>query len=262
MILERIAEKTRKRILEQKKIQDLKTLKNLAEKMPKDDSFPFEQALRTNEISFICEVKKASPSKGILVKEFPYLTIAKEYEKVGACAISVLTEPYFFQGSNRYLEEISSSVSIPVLRKDFIVDPYQIYESKLLGASAILLICALLDTRTLKSYLETAHQLGLSALVEAHTNTEVQSAIAAGARVIGINNRDLKTFSVDLSVSLDLRKQIPDHILFVSESGIKTSEDISLLKSIGTDAVLIGETLMCSPSKQKQLSLLRGIANE
>ncbi len=262
MILEQIAEKTRQRVAKQREKKSFHEVQICAQKMAQGQHFPFEAALHAPGISFICEVKKASPSKGIFVKEFPYLAIAKEYEKAGANAISVLTEPDFFQGSPRFLEEIANAVSVPVLRKDFIIDPYQIYESKLLGASAILLICALLDTATLKNYLKTAHSLGLSALVEAHTELEVKSALEAGAKIIGINNRDLKTFSVDLTTSARLRKHIPAEILFVSESGIQSAQEVSFLRKIGTDAVLIGETLMKSNDKKEQLSLLRGEISE
>lgn len=262
MILDKIAVKTYQRIAQFKEIQSLEELQSIAQKMPKNTGFSFEKAIRSKEISFICEIKKASPSKGILVNEFPYLAIAKEYERAGASAISVVTEPDFFHGSNDYLAEIAAAVNIPVLRKDFIIDAYQIYESKILGASAILLICALLDTDTLKNYLSIAHSLGLSAVVETHTETEIQSALTAGARIIGVNNRDLKTFSVDFTTSLRLRKLVPKNILFISESGIKTAEDIALLNKINVDAVLIGETLMRSSNKRKQLSLLRGETND
>ena len=186
------------------------------------------------------------------------MQIAKDYEAAGAAAISVLTEPYWFHGQDRYLTEISQAVSLPLLRKDFIVDSYQIYEAKILGASAVLLICALLNTATLTEYLEIAHSLGLSALVEAHTEEEVRSALAAGARVIGVNNRNLKTFEVDLTTSLRLRGLVPDDLLFVSESGIKSAGDVAKLKANRTDAVLIGESLMRSDNKKEQLALLRG----
>ena len=258
MILDAIVEKTKQRIQSHKEEKSLERLQQEIKHIKINHEFPFEKALATKEISFICEVKKTSPSKGVIAKDFPYCTIAKDYETAGASAISVLTEPDFFQGSDTYLSEIASLVNIPVLRKDFIIDPYQIYEAKTLGASAILLICAILDTNTLKNYISIAHSLGLSALVEVHDETELLSAIQAGARIIGVNNRDLKTFTVDLSTSLRLRKQIPEHIIFVSESGIKTPEDIALLRENGTNAVLIGETLMRSPNKKKQLAQLRG----
>lgn len=258
MILDEIAARTRQRIARLKQEKPLEVIMAEANALPADTGFPFEQALRQPEMAFICEVKKASPSKGVIAADFPYLEIAREYEDAGAAAISVLTEPDYFLGSDRYLAEIARAVRLPVLRKDFTVDPYQIYEAKCLGASAVLLICALLDPATLSAYIQIVHRLGLSALVEAHTAEEVQSALAAGARIVGVNNRDLQTFTVDLSVSRRLRPMVPDSILFVSESGIRTAEDIAELRSIGVDAVLIGETFMRSPDKRQQLAILRG----
>lgn len=221
--------------------------------------FAFEKALRSDEISFICECKKASPSKGIIAKEFPYLEIAKEYERAGASCISVLTEPKWFLGKNQYLKDISQSVSIPCIRKDFVVDEYMIYEAKTLGASAVLLICSLLNTETLKNYIEICNSLGLSALVEAHDEKEIESAVSAGARIIGVNNRNLKNFSVDINNSEKLRKKVPDNIIFVAESGIKTADDIKALKKARVDAVLIGETLMKAENKKAMLEDLKGI---
>jgi indole-3-glycerol phosphate synthase len=226
--------------------------------MDMDDDFPFEKALRSKDVAFICEVKKASPSKGVIAEDFSWLEIAKDYETAGAAAISVLTEPYYFQGDDRYLREIANAVSIPLLRKDFTVDSYMIYEAKVLGASAVLLICSLLDQRTLAEYIGIAHRLGLSAVVEIHDEDELTSALAAGARVIGANNRNLKTFKVDTGISFRLRKLTPDEIIFVSESGIRTAEDIALLRQHGVDAVLIGETLMRSPDKKAAIAELRG----
>lgn len=257
-ILDEIAEKTRARIQELKKVKSLEQIRKEAYSMEANTDFPFEKALKKEGISFICEVKKASPSKGIIAEDFPYVEIAKSYEEAGAAAISILTEPYYFKGSNEYLKEIYKEVSIPLLRKDFTVDEYMIYEAKLMGASAILLICSILNDVQLKSYLLTAHELGLSALVEAHDEEEVERAKAAGARIIGVNNRDLKTFTVDRNNSVRLRKKVPSHILFVSESGIKTPEDISVLKENGTNAVLIGETFMRSKNKKEMLNTLRG----
>lgn len=236
-ILEKIVESTKKRIAG-------------------NNSFPFESALKKPGISFICEVKKASPSKGIIVEDFPYLQIAKEYEEAGASAISVLTEPEFFKGSSKYLQEISGEVKIPTLRKDFIIDEFQIYEAKFLGASAVLLICAILENETLKKYIELAHSLGLSALVETHDEREVENAISAGARIIGINNRNLKTFEVDLQTTKNLCKLIPNSIIKVSESGIKTKEDMRFLKECGVDAVLIGESFMLAKDKKELFNSL------
>lgn len=258
MILEKIAEKTRQRVKELKAVTPMEKIAAQGESMEKDMSFPFERALAKDGISFICEVKKASPSKGVIAEDFPYLEIAKEYEAAGASAISVLTEPYFFLGKDEYLKEIAKAIAIPVLRKDFVLDAYQIYEAKVLGADAILLICALLDKDTLREYVTLAHSLGLSALVEAHTKEEIAMAVSAGARVIGVNNRDLKTFEVDITTSIRLRKLIPSAILFVSESGIKTPKDVSELMDNNTSGVLIGETLMRAKDKKKALDILRG----
>lgn len=257
MILEEIAEKTIQRIGERKKEVSLQEIRKAAEALPVSGEFPFEQALRADGLTFICEVKKASPSKGIIAEDFPYLKIAEEYEKAGAGAISCLTEPYYFQGSDEYLKEIAAAVHIPVLRKDFTVDAYMIYEAKLLGASAVLLICAILTDEQLKEYISIAHGLGLSALVEAHTEEEADRALAAGARIVGVNNRDLKTFRVDVNTSIRLRKRIPEECLYVSESGIRTHEDVAKLYENGTNGVLIGETLMRSEDKKAMLDELR-----
>lgn len=258
MILQEIAERTRVRIEEQKKQRPMAEVEAAARAMDANTGFPFEQALKGRDVSFICEVKKASPSKGVIAENFPYLTIAKDYEAAGASALSVLTEPFYFQGNDRYLSEIAKTVTIPALRKDFTIDPYMIYEAKLLGASAVLLICSLLPLPVLQEYLSIAHSLGLSALVETHDEYEVEDALKAGARVIGVNNRDLKTFQVDVQNSLKLRKLVPPEILFVSESGVKGPEDVAKLRENGTDAVLIGETLMRSGDKAAALARLRG----
>lgn len=258
MILDEIAEKTKERVAEQKKHISLEEMKEKAEKMEKNTGFPFQRALQTEDIAFICEVKKASPSKGVIAEDFPYVEIAKEYGEAGAAAISVLTEPYYFQGSNTYLTEITQNVHIPVLRKDFTVDEYMIYEAKVIGASCILLICAILDQKTLNQYLELAHSLGMSVIVEAHDEEEVKMALASGAKIIGVNNRDLKTFTVDINNSARFRKMVPEDVVFISESGIKTAQDIQKLRENGTNAVLIGETFMRSSDKKKVLEELRG----
>ena len=258
MILEKIAKRTVERVAELKQKKPAEQVMAEAKALDPNTGFPFEKALRAEGLSFICELKKASPSQGVIAQDFPYRQIAKEYEAAGAAAISVLTEPYWFQGQDLYLTVINQEVSIPLLRKDFIVDSYQIYEAKIIGASAILLICALLSTNTLKEYLDIAHSLGLSALVEAHTEEEVRSALAAGARVIGVNNRNLKTFEVDITTSIRLRSLVPEDTLFISESGIKSPGDVARLKENKTDAVLIGESLMRSENKKEQLALLRG----
>lgn len=258
MILQEIAEKTRLRVAEEKSALPLSEMKKRAQDLNPDTGFPFKKALSTADISFICEVKRASPSKGMIAEDFPYLDIARDYEAAGAAAISCLTEPFWFKGSDRYLQEIAAAVNIPVLRKDFTVDEYMIYQAKTLGASAVLLICSILSKEQLAEYLEIAHSLGLSALVEAHDEEEVKTAVSVGAGIIGVNNRDLKTFTVDISNSSRLRKLVPPEILFVSESGIKTAQDIAALRQNGTNAVLIGETLMRSPDKKAALAQLRG----
>jgi indole-3-glycerol phosphate synthase len=262
MILDDIAASTRIRVNKKKSEVPFETVKSQALELAKREGvkhFPFEKAIAEGDISFICEVKKASPSKGLIVEDFPYLEIAKDYEKAGANCISVLTEPEYFKGEDRFLKEINETVSIPTIRKDFIIDSYQIYEAKLLGASCVLLIAALLDTDTIREYKGICDELGLSALVEAHDETELQSAISAGARMIGVNNRDLKTFTVDIHNSTRLRNLVPKEILFVAESGIKTAEDIQVLREAGVNGVLIGETLMRSKNKKEMLDELRGV---
>ena len=293
-ILEEIAERTRVRITEEEAAKPLAQLaqeaealrekelsqgvnlpleplqeeaaktdaKSVAESFAGADGRPgryrFYKALQKEGMSYICEVKKASPSKGLIAPDFPYVKIAREYEKAGASAISCLTEPYYFKGSDAYLREIASTVSIPVLRKDFTVNQYMIYQAKVLGASAILLICAILDDEQLTEYLALADSLGLDALVEAHAAEEGARALKAGAQIVGVNNRDLKTFEVDVRNSIRLREQAPRDVLFVSESGIKTSEDIRKLYENEVDAVLIGETLMRSEDKKQALETLNG----
>lgn len=258
MILDQIAADTRLRVEAKKKEISLEEVKRDAQSMEKNTGFPFETALRKPDLSFICEVKKASPSKGIIAEEFPYLQIAKEYNEAGADAISCLTEQKYFLGKDEYLKEIAKEVKIPVLRKDFVVDEYQIYEAKILGASAVLLICAILEEEQLKVYLQIAKELGLSALVEAHDEKEIKQAVRAGAKIIGVNNRNLKDFSVNVGNSTNLRNFVPPEILFVAESGIKGPEDIAALRKNKVDAVLIGETMMRSPDKAKMLRFLKG----
>lgn len=259
MILDEIAERTRQRVSDMKDEIPLPELRGKAETLGKSTGFPFLKALEGNDISFICEVKKASPSKGVIAEDFPYLQIAKDYEAAGAAAISCLTEPYWFLGSNRYLRQIAKTVKIPVLRKDFTVDEYMIYEAKILGASAVLLICSILSELQLSEYLELAHSLGMSALVEAHDEAEIETAVKIGAKIIGVNNRDLKTFSVDTGNSAHLRGLVPPDRIFVSESGIKTADDVNGLRKIGANAALIGETLMRSEDKKAKLDELRGL---
>ena len=257
-ILDTLADHARARTERNKGRVSFDKMKKQALSMNADTGYPFEKALGAPGISFICEVKKASPSKGLIAAEFPYLSIAREYEAAGAAAISCLTEPDFFLGSDEYLREIAAAVKIPVLRKDFTVDPYMIYEAKVLGASAVLLICAILSDSELLEYGKIARSLGLSALVEAHDEREVERALRVEHGIIGVNNRELKTFTVDCGNSVRLRKLVPKDRLFVSESGIRTASDIAVLRQNGTDAVLIGETLMRNPDKAAALRELRG----
>ncbi len=258
MILTKLADSTRNRVEREKKQIQLEMVKKQALAMKKGD-FSFEKVIAEGDISFICEVKRASPSKGMLVEEFPYVQIAKDYEEVGASCISVLTEPDYFKGDKQYLKEISENVTVPLIRKDFIIDEYMIYDAKIHGASCVLLICSLLDKETMEKYIEICDNLGMSALVEAHDEEEIQKAVEAGARMIGVNNRDLKTFTVDIGNSERLRKLVPDNILFIAESGIKTNADINRLRKAKVNGVLIGETFMKAENKKEMLQKLRGV---
>ena len=258
-ILRKLADSAKIRVQDSKKVVSLTEMMKYANSMDLDTGFPFEESLKKEGIAFICECKRASPSKGIIAEDFPYIQIAKEYEEAGASAISVLTEPTMFLGERRYLKDIAANVNIPCLRKDFIVDEYMIYESKTLGASAILLICSILTPDELRRFIRLAHGLGMSALCEAHNATEIRTAVECGARIIGVNNRNLADFSVDPGNCLALRNTVPAGILFVAESGIQTREDVELLERANVDAVLIGETLMRSKDKKAKLNELRGI---
>lgn len=257
-ILDTIAEYARVRVAQAKAEIPFEEIRRIAEGMPKSNKKNLEQALSGEDIGFICECKKASPSKGLIAPDFPYLDIAKEYEAAGAAAISVLTEPKWFLGADQYLKEIAAEVSIPCLRKDFTVDEYMIFEARALGASAVLLICSLLPEDVIREYIAICDSLGLSALVEAHDEQEVYSAANAGARIIGVNNRNLKDFTVDIHNSGRLRKLVPDDILFVAESGIKTSEDVEVLRKDRVNGILIGETLMRADDKKAMLDSLKG----
>ena len=256
-ILQEIAMHTKARVEAQKNVVPLQQVMDMACLGSRHD-FPFEKALKHKDIAFICEIKRASPSKGVIAEEFHYVDIAKDYEVAGSAAISVLTEPLWFKGSDLYLREIADAVKTPLLRKDFTVDKYMIYEAKLLGASAVLLICSILDRATLAEYIDTAHSIGLSALVETHDENEVYMALQAGARIIGVNNRNLKTFEVDITLSERLKKLVPPEVIFVSESGITSADDVEKLRGIGTDAVLIGESIMRSVDKKAAINNLRG----
>ncbi len=260
MILDQLADYARMRVAADKEKNSLDVLKQLCAggDAPNRPRFCFEQALRGDGLSFICEIKKASPSKGIISKQFPYLDIAEAYEQAGAECISCLTEPKWFLGSDAIFTDIRSHVNTPMIRKDFTVDEYQIYQAKRMGADAVLLICAILDTKTIAYYLQLCEQLGLSALVEAHDEAEIRSAVEAGAKLIGVNNRNLKDFSVDFSNAARLRDLIPSDCLYVAESGVKTVEDVAALRDIGADAVLMGEVLMRAPDKAALLARMRG----
>ena len=259
-ILEEIAARTRERIAKEKTCISVSELENRIQEVNKNarQKITFLQALQKDGMSYTCEVKKASPSKGLIAPDFPYLDIAKEYKAAGAVAISCLTEPFYFQGSDQYLWEIASEVDIPVLRKDFVIDDYMILQAAAYGAAAVLLICALLDDTQLREYREMAEDLGMDALVEAHDAQEVERALKSGARIIGVNNRDLKTFEVDMENSIRLRKLAPENVIFVSESGIRTADDIKKLHDNQIEAVLIGETLMRSKDKKAALEELNG----
>lgn len=257
-ILEQLSDYAQKRVILAKEKVSLNMVMEQALSLPKGN-FSFENALKTPDIAFICECKKASPSKGIIAEDFPYLHIAKEYEAAGADCISVLTEPKWFLGSSVYLKEIASNVSIPCIRKDFTVDEYMIYEAKVLGAKAVLLICSILSAEQIKEYIKICDSLGISALVEAHDEEEIKSAVAAGARIIGVNNRNLKNFDVDIENSCRLRELVPRDSLFVAESGVKTAGDIQKFRQMGGDAVLVGETLMTATDKKAKLLELKGV---
>lgn len=257
-ILDKLTDYAKQRVENAKRVISPSEMKSRALSLPKGN-FEFENALRGGEISFICECKKASPSKGVIAESFPYLEIAADYERAGVDCISVLTEPKWFMGSNEYLREIAASVQLPCLRKDFTVDEYMIYEAKLLGAGAVLLICSVLSEEQLKEYIDICDMLGLSALVEIHDEAEAEAAVNAGARLVGVNNRNLKNFTVNCDNSARLRSLVPSGTLFVSESGVKTREDVKKLESIGADAVLIGETLMRAADKTAKLAELKGI---
>lgn len=261
-ILQRIAARTRESCAMARSIASVENIEHEAHKLAAAEevfAFPFEQALRVPGMSFICECKKASPSKGLIVRDFDPVAIARDYEKAGAAAVSVLTEPYYFEGEEQFLADVSREVRIPTLRKDFVVDELMIYEAKLLGASAVLFICAILDDADLRRYIALCHELGMSALVEAYEPDEVPRALAAGARVVGVNNRDLRTFDVDFGRSIDLRPLVGPERLFVSESGVQTAEDMARLAEAGVDAVLIGETLMRAENKHAALDELRSL---
>ena len=256
-ILGAIVTRTKERVAEKKRAVPLDDMIKAAGER-NSGGYRFENALRRNGITFICETKKASPSKGVIDENYDAVRTAEEYERAGADAISVLTEPYYFQGCDDDLRNVSETISIPVLRKDFIVDEYMIYESKVLGADAVLLICGILEKNTLAKYISVAHGIGLSALVETRDENEIKAALSAGARIIGVNNRDLRTFDVDITISERLRRSVPNDVVFVAESGIRNNEDVERLRNAGADAVLIGEAMMRCSDKRSELLRLRG----
>ena len=257
-ILDELAAHARERVLADSENMSLDILQAMCREKGRANGARFYDALKKGDLSFICEVKKASLSKGVIARDFPYLDIARDYEAAGADCISCLTEPKWFLGSDDIFREIRAAVSTPMLRKDFTVSDYQLYQSRLMGADCVLLICALLDTKTLAQYLAVCDELGLSALVETHDADEIRSAVAAGAKIIGVNNRNLKDFSVDFSNAARLRDLIPPEAVYVAESGVQSAQDVAALRSIGADAVLIGETLMRAPDKARRLAELRG----
>ena len=257
-ILETIAAYARRRVEQDRAGESMELLQERCRQAGRAHGERFRQALERPGLSLICEIKKASPSKGVISEEFPYLDIAREYQKAGADAISCLTEPKWFLGSDEIFRDVRAAIDLPMLRKDFTVDPYQIYQARLMGADCVLLICALLDCGMLAAYLQICDDLGLSALVEAHDSAEIETAVSAGAEIIGVNNRNLKDFSVDTDNSLRLRRMIPEDVLFVSESGVKGPEDTGRLREIGADAVLVGEALMRAADKRQALARLRG----
>lgn len=260
-ILKQLSDHARERVAADQLKSSKDVLKQLCKvgAAPERESFCFEKALAKPGLSFICEVKKASPSKGVIAEPFPYLEISEEYEKAGADCVSCLTEPKWFLGNNRIFTEIRARIGVPMLRKDFTVDEYQIYQAKLMGADAVLLICAILDGQAIRRCLELCDRLGLSAVVEAHDEAEVKTAVQSGARIVGVNNRNLKDFSVDTGNSCRLRALVPPDVLFVAESGVRTARDVEILRESGADAVLIGEALMRAPDKKAMLSELRGV---
>ncbi|MDO5292578.1 MAG: indole-3-glycerol phosphate synthase TrpC [bacterium] len=262
MILDDIVEATRQRVESLKQKESLESVKARALEIVRNEKrkeVTFYSQLRKPGLHMICEVKKASPSKGVITSEFDYMAIAKEYEEIGASCISVLTEPAFFQGDNAYLAEIKQEVSIPVLRKDFIIEEYQIYEAKTLHADCILLITAILNQEQLEEYITLSETLHMNALVEAHDEEEIRRALKAGATIIGVNNRNLRDFTVNIETSIDLRKQVPKEVVFIAESGIKTAKDILRLYQNDVNGVLIGETFMRSSGKGKVIADLTSL---
>lgn len=256
-ILETIAAYARRRVEQDRAGESMELLQERCRQAGRAHGERFRQALERPGLSLICEIKKASPSKGVISEEFPYLDIVREYQKAGADAISCLTEPKWFLGSDEIFRDVRAAIDLPMLRKDFTVDPYQIYQARLMGADCVLLICALLDCGTLAAYLQICDDLGLSALVEAHDGAEIECAVSAGAEIIGVNNRNLRDFSVDFSNAAHLREHIPPGVLYVAESGVSRPEDGAALRKAGADAALVGEFLMRSRDRRGTIAALR-----
>ena len=259
-ILQTIAAHARTRVAADRAKISLEELKALCQEAGPGQGEQFVSALNRPGLSFLCEIKKASSFLGLISPDFPYLDIARAYEAAGADGVSCLTEPKWFLGSDDIFRQVRRTISLPMLRKDFTVDEYQIYQARLMGANAVLLIVSLLDGETLKGYLNLCRSLGLAALVETHDGQEVDAALNAGAEIIGVNNRNLKDFSVDFSNAARLRDRIPPGVLYVAESGLTGPEDAAALKRLGADAALVGEALMRAPDKGAMLASLRRAA--
>lgn len=259
MILDDLVAATKKRIEQEKQQVSPTLMQQKADNLPNKDPNAIIQLFLQPKLHFIAEIKRSSPSKGTIVEDFPYLEIAQQYQQAKIDAISVLTEPHFFHGDIQYLKEISQNVTTPLLRKDFTIDPYMIYQAKVNGASLILLIVAILSDSQLREYLQLAEQLGLAALVEVHDEKELDQALNAGAKIIGVNNRNLKDFSVDLNNSLKLRPLVDSSIPFITESGIKDKDDIARLKQANVNGVLIGETFMKAPDRIEKIKQFQSV---
>ncbi len=256
-ILDKLADLSRERAKREQETVSAEELREQAKALGKGNGEAFLSALKKPGISFICEIKKASPSKGLISPDFPYLKIAAAYEQAGADCISCLTEPEYFLGSDDIFREVRKKVSLPMLRKDFTVSGYQLDQARVMGANAALLIVSLMDEKTLSAYLEHCEELGIAALVETHDEEEIRRAVSAGAKIIGVNNRNLKDFSVDFGNAARLRDRIPPECIYVAESGVRTPEDVQRLRQIGADAALIGETLMRAEDPAETLKSLR-----
>ena len=255
MILDDIVAKRKEQLARELAETDRQTMRTLA-LQTKRPVLSFPDALRTGRLSIIAEVKKASPSKSVICADFHPVEQAIAYERAGANAISCLTEEHYFQGNSQYFRDIRTAVSIPMLRKDFIIDTYQIDEARVIGADAILLIAAILDAETMQQFYQYATELGLHCLFEAHNETEMQQVLDCGAKICGINNRNLKTFQVDLATQR-LAAMVPKDCILVSESGMQSHDDLKTVRQYGADAVLIGETLMRSGNVATAMQTLR-----